>query len=122
MTPGPIRELLGWGNSRYYPLVMSTAPPNSVWTRIHQHLEDEMRRVREEIRTYPAPIPACDAQYNFLLEEREALTSELYRLRELMTGGDSSRDSSSSVDEFLNLTTHLDDAAKREIRAVVDNE
>jgi len=120
--PGPIRELLGWGNCRYYALVMSTAPANSVWTRIHQQLEGEMRRVREEIRTYPAPIPACDAQYNFLLEEREALTSELYRLRELMTGGDSSQDPSSSVDEFLNVTTHLDDAAKREIRAVVDNE
>jgi len=39
-----------------------------------------------------------------------------------MTGGDSSQDPSSSVDEFLNVTTHLDDAAKREIRAVVDNE
>jgi len=119
--PGPIRELLGWGNCRYYALVMSTAPANSVWTRIHQQLEGEMRRVREEIRTYPAPIPACDAQYNFLLEEREALTSELYRLRELMAGEDSSQGPSSSVDEFLNLTTHLDDAAKREIRAFVDN-
>jgi hypothetical protein len=117
-----MHELLGWGNSRYYSLVMSTAPAISVWTRIHQHLEDEMRRVREEIRTYPAPIPACDAQYNFLLEKREALTSELYRLRELMTGEDSSQDPSSSVDEFLNMTTHLDDAAKRAIRAFVDNE
>ncbi len=81
-----------------------------------------MRRVREEIRTYPAPIPACDAQYNFLLEEREALTSELYRLRELMTGGGSSGGAPGSVDEFLSMTTHLDDAAKREIRAFVDNE
>ena len=81
-----------------------------------------MRRVREEIRAYPAPIPACDAQYNFLLEEREAITSELHRLRELMAGEDSSEDPSSSVDEFLNMTTHLDDAAKREIRAFVENE
>jgi hypothetical protein len=101
---------------------MSTASTNSVWTRIHRHLEAEMRRVREEIRTYPAPIPACDAQYNFLLEEREALTSELHRLRELMQGTDSSEDPSISVDEFLNMTTHLDDAAKREIRAFVENE
>jgi hypothetical protein len=101
---------------------MGTAPTNSVWIRIQQHLEDEMRRVREEIRTYPAPIPACDAQYNFLLEEREALTSELYRLRELMTGEPSSQDDPISVDKFLNMTTHLDDAAKREIRAFVDNE
>ena len=80
-----------------------------------------MHRVQNEIRSHPAPIPACDAQFNYLLEEREALTSELYRLRELMTGEDSTQDPSSSVDEFLNLTTHLDDAAKREIRAFVDN-
>lgn len=80
-----------------------------------------MRRVREEIRAYPAPIPACDAQYNFLLEEREALASELYRLRELMMGK-ASGNALVSVDEFLDNTPHLDDAAKREIRALVDND
>lgn len=99
---------------------MSMAPAKSVWSRIHQHLEDEMRRVREEIRAYPSPIPACDAQYNYLLEEREALTSELCRVRELMKGEAPSEDVLASVDEFLNMTKHLDDAAVREIRAFVE--
>lgn len=81
-----------------------------------------MRRVREEIGNYPAPIPACDAQFNYLLEKREALTSELSRLRELMAGGASSEDGSVSVDAYLSMSTHLNDAAKREIRAFAENE
>ncbi len=55
------------------------AQVDAVWTMVHQHLEKEMCRVRDEIRNYPAPIPACDAQFNYLLEEREALSSELAR-------------------------------------------
>ena len=55
---------------------MPMAPVNSLWTMIHQRLENEMHRVRDEIRNYPAPIPACDAQFNYLLEERETLSSE----------------------------------------------
>ena len=34
----------------------------------------------EEIRAYPAPIPACDAQFNHLLELRRLLPGELARL------------------------------------------
>lgn len=81
-----------------------------------------MRRVRDEIRNYPAPIPACDAQFNGLLEEREALSSELSRVREFMNKDTDSEDARSSIDAFLNFSTYLGDAAKREIRALVDND
>jgi hypothetical protein len=40
-------------------------------------LERELARVAAEIRSYPAPIPACDAQYNHLLEERARISREL---------------------------------------------
>jgi hypothetical protein len=36
--------------------------------------------VGEEIRSYPTPIPACDAQFNHLLELRRLLHEELERL------------------------------------------
>ena len=81
-----------------------------------------MRRVRDEIRDYPGPIPACDAQFNHLLEEREALTSEIGRLRDLMAGGTEARDAAGSIDEYLTVTTCLSDATKDEIRALVHNE
>ena len=32
---------------------------------IKDRLESERHRVNEEIRNYPAPIPACDAQFNY---------------------------------------------------------
>ncbi len=98
------------------------AQVDAVWTMVHQHLEKQMRRVRDEIRNYPAPIPACDAQFNYLLEEREALSSELSRAREFMTKGTDSEDARSSIDAFLNFSSHLGDAERREIRALIDND
>jgi hypothetical protein len=101
---------------------MSMAPVNSAWAMIHQHLQEESRRVHSKIRNYPAPIPACDAQFNHLLEEREALSSELVRVRELMQKDTNSKDARSSIDAFLDFSNYLGDSAKSEIRALVDNE
>ncbi len=101
---------------------MSIAPVNSAWAMIHQHLQEEIRRVHDEIRNYPAPIPACDAQFNYLLEKREALSAELARVREFMDKDTDSEDARSSIDAFLNFSNYLGDSAKREIRALVDND
>ena len=101
---------------------MSIAPVNSAWAMIHQHLQEEIRRVHDEIRNYPAPIPACDVQFNYLLEEREALSAELARVREFMDKDTDSEDARSSIDAFLNFSNYLGDSAKREIRALVDND
>ena len=101
---------------------MSMAPVNSAWAMIHQHLQEESRRVHSEIRNYPAPIPACDAQFNYLLEERAALSSELARVRESMNEDTDREDARSSIDAFLNFSSCLGDSAIREIRALVDND
>ena len=76
---------------------MDVAPVNSAWTLILQRLEKEVRRVRDEIRNYPAPIPACDAQFNYLLEERESLSSELARVRKFMHKDSESEDARISL-------------------------
>ncbi len=101
---------------------MSMTPVNSAWAMIHQHLQEEIRRVHDGIRNYPAPIPACDAQFNYLLEEREALSSELARVREYMNEDTDSEDARISIDAFLNFSSYLGDSVKREIRALVDND
>ena len=44
-------------------------------------LEVERNRVCAEIASYPPPIPACDEQFNHLLEERDRISRELSRLR-----------------------------------------
>ena len=43
-------------------------------------LEEEKRRLDEEIRAYPTPIPRCDAQFNALFERRDEIVRELERL------------------------------------------
>jgi hypothetical protein len=48
--------------------------------QIRAQLEQEKRRVCAEIDDYPHPIPACDAQFNYLLEERARIFQELSRL------------------------------------------
>lgn len=51
-------------------------------------LENERQRVNEEIKNYPTPIPACDAQFNYLLEERARIAQELDRSSALSSEGD----------------------------------
>ena len=101
---------------------MSTVSAKSVWTMIHQHLDKELRRVQNEIRGYPATIPACDAQFNYLLEERETLSSELARVREVMNEDGDCEDTRRSIDAFLNVSTYLGDSARREIRSLIDDD
>jgi hypothetical protein len=50
------------------------------WAMLRATLEALQRSVAEEIRAYPFPIPACDAQFNRLLELRRLLPEELARL------------------------------------------
>ncbi len=77
----------------------------SKWAAVRRHLEGVNASVAAEIRGYPAPIPACDAQFNHLLEQRRALSRELARL-------DAARmDGSSTLEDFVRASPVLDDAA-----------
>jgi hypothetical protein len=40
-------------------------------------LLEEKAKVAAEIRTYPFPIPACDAQFNWLLQRRAEIEQAL---------------------------------------------
>lgn len=51
-------------------------------------LEIQKTQIIEDIRNYPPPIPACDAQFNYLLEKRDRLSVELNRLRKLYQDDD----------------------------------
>ena len=62
------------------------------WQRLSDDLEAEKRRLAAEIRAYPTPIPACDAQFNHLLDQRARLAQELNRLRDAREASRSSDD------------------------------
>lgn len=50
---------------------------DSDWDALRARLDHMQEAVAAEIRAYPPPIPACDAQFNHLLERREALSEAL---------------------------------------------
>jgi hypothetical protein len=52
------------------------------WASLRRELQAMMQAVAEELRAYPPPIPACDAQFNHLLELRRVLPQELARLED----------------------------------------
>lgn len=85
--------------------------------RIARHLEAERTSVKAQLAAYPAPIPACDAQYNHLAEERRRLTAELARVaaarREILA----SADPLAALDRFQATSPHLAQAARRAAEA-----
>ncbi len=53
---------------------------DSEWDALRSRLAQLRETVAAEIGAYPAPIPACDAQYNHLLDRRAALAAALAEL------------------------------------------
>ena len=47
---------------------------------LKQSFQIARRRVNESIGSYPTPIPACDAQFNALLDRRRWLTAGIGRI------------------------------------------
>ena len=82
-----------------------------------EHLQNVKRRLDEEIRRYPTPIPRCDAQFNHLFEERSRVNLALERI-ETSTSGDRIE----LLAEFLRSPAYLDDAAEAELRARIATE
>jgi hypothetical protein len=46
-------------------------------------LEARRRRLDDEIRNYPTPIPRCDAQFNHLFEQRTRIVAAIDALAAL---------------------------------------
>ncbi|MDQ2975065.1 MAG: hypothetical protein M3R69_06610 [Acidobacteriota bacterium] len=89
----------------------------SAWQRIRDYLESERHRIYEEIRNYPPPIPACDAQFNYLLEERARITQELDRVKVLSQESLTQRDSVKCIDEFIVSSNYIDGEMEQSIRS-----
>ncbi len=81
----------------------------ATWREIRGRLEARLKAVNAEIAAYPAPIPGCDAQFNYLLERRSGLSGELGRLEEAQASG-----KPSTADEFLSTCAFLTGCGEEE--------
>jgi chorismate mutase len=87
-----------------------------IWRAIQQRLEAEKTRIVEEIGDYPAPIPACDAQFNGLLEERAAILQEIGDVKEALKGALSMRKQLALLHNTMLASRYLNAALKEQIR------
>ena len=58
------------------------------WRSVRDELEARRAALNGEIASYPAPITACDAQFNHMLELRAGLNTQLVLLSRISEGAD----------------------------------
>lgn len=80
----------------------------SVWQEIEEILEAKKARLYQEIVEYPLPIPACDAQYNYLLEQRALLSQELRQARDRAGKIRTDTDALQQIHEFIAASAFID--------------
>jgi len=89
---------------------MADVAEKSLSTEILEHLRGLRERLAEEIRSYPTPIPRCDAQFNHLYEQLGRLGREL----DAIEGAASER---AAVKGFIASAPYTDDPLELEFRS-----
>jgi hypothetical protein len=93
---------------------MTTSEPDllhPVWGALRQYLDRMRRPIQDAIRQYPPPIPACDAHFNHLLDQRSALSRELVRLDTMSRGAGGH--SVGAIEHFIRSSPCVDAETKR---------
>ena len=72
------------------------------------YLLAERDRVNEQIGTYPPPIPACDAQFNYLLDERNRIANELKQIDAMLIKWASEGVKIEEIENLIASITHID--------------
>lgn len=93
----------------------------SIWQEIRGYLTPQRDQIYEAIHRYPPPIPACDVQFNHLLEKRSQLAQELSRLNTLTKQNLPWREQLQLADEFIGVSICLPEEAKQKIRMSIES-
>ncbi len=98
----------------------AVALARSLWTEISACLEARKQGLYEEIRAYPAPITACDQQFNYLLEQQARLFDELGRTREALKEIRPEQNPLGELAAFLDSSTSIDNPTRQRFRSRID--
>jgi hypothetical protein len=94
----------------------------SLGIELRDSLVRAKRAIDEEIRTYPTPIPRCDAQFNHMYEQRSRLAEVLNRLHAALDREDGTVELLSAMTEFASLHSMDETAEERSLRARITTE
>ena len=75
------------------------------------------RALDEELRSYPTPIPRCDAQFNHAYEQRARLAALLQRIDAPADRADGASTLLSAMSEFVSLPSAGETVEERRLRA-----
>ena len=95
----------------------SATDAQSIWRQIRAHLEDARQRLSTEISNYPAPRPACDADFNHLLEERARIADELNRVHHAASAAPAHV--REQIEVFVANSSCFDDEDKQKIASMM---
>lgn len=71
------------------------------WSELHAGLRVRFRALSDEMRSYPTPIARCDEQLTRLIEQRDAVRTELERIAEVDANGGVATCTTEALDPFL---------------------
>ena len=83
------------------------------------YFEKQRIRINKEIGNYPAPIPACDAQFNYLLDERSRISAEVKRIDTLISKSRSGKMDPEFIEELGRLSNRIDKDTADRLKAVI---
>ena len=81
-------------------------------------IEARYAEIVGEIRSYPAPIPACDQHYNHLLARRRGFA---LALRHLEQAGAADADPAAALDGLIDFLRDAVSLSEGEVRALADH-
>lgn len=90
-------------------------PIQALWAEIRANLTRTKDEIYAQIRAYPPPIPACDVQFNFLLEERAKIFQELGQVGTLAQASRQNPEARRLLEEFLHSSRYVDANVKQQI-------
>ena len=82
------------------------------------YLIAERDRVNEQIGSYPPPIPACDAQFNYLLDERTRISNELKFVDTMMARCLSGSVDIEEIEQLIASSARIDNKMIAKLRSV----
>ena len=87
----------------------------SMWRSICADLENRRAAIHAEITAYPMPIPACDADFNHLLEERAKILDEMDIASTASRKREDSGQAAVAIEQFIARSKHISEKTRHNL-------
>jgi hypothetical protein len=95
---------------------MATTHAKFIWDTIRVHLENKINSLVKEMRNYPTPVSGCDAQFNYLFEQRNKILRELSEINIAYSQNTPHVESIHLMEKFITASGFIDTETDEAIR------